>query len=39
MFTTDGRPTNPNLWVEDLYHNESQKFVGDRGLNEEVTAT
>ncbi len=39
MFTTDGRPTNPNLWVEDRWHNEAQKFVGDRGLREEVTAT
>ena len=39
MFTTDGRPNDPALWVEDIYYNESQKYVGDRGLNEEITAT
>jgi iron complex outermembrane receptor protein len=39
MFTNDGRPSNPSLWVEDLYYNESQKYLADRGLKEEVTAT
>ncbi|MBL9201658.1 MAG: TonB-dependent receptor [Opitutaceae bacterium] len=38
MFTTDGRPTNPNLWVEDLYFNQQQKYTGTRWLTEEVPA-
>jgi len=38
MFTTDGRPTNPNLWVEDRYFNQMQKYTGTRWLTEEIPA-
>lgn len=38
MFTTDGRPTNPNLWVEDLYYNQQQKYTATRWLTEEIPA-
>ncbi|MBI5380421.1 MAG: TonB-dependent receptor [Opitutae bacterium] len=37
--TTDGRPTNPNLWTEDRYYNESQKFASTNGVTEWVPAT
>lgn len=37
-FTTDGRPTRPELWQEDLYYNESQKFVNTRGATEAIGA-
>ncbi|WP_414660004.1 TonB-dependent receptor [Horticoccus sp. 23ND18S-11] len=38
MFTTDGRPTNKALWVEDLYFNQQQKYTGTRWLSEEIPA-
>ncbi|MBL9189883.1 MAG: TonB-dependent receptor [Opitutaceae bacterium] len=38
MFTTDGRPTNPNLWVEDIYYNQQQKYTATRWLTEEIPA-
>ncbi len=38
MFTTDGRPTDPALWVEDRYYHEQQKYTGTRGFNEEIPA-
>ncbi|MEN9636045.1 MAG: hypothetical protein RL077_4449 [Verrucomicrobiota bacterium] len=37
--TTDGRPSNPALWNEDIYYNESQKFVGTNGVTEWIPAT
>jgi iron complex outermembrane receptor protein len=36
--TTDGRPTNPNLWNEDIYYFESQKYVGTNGVTEWIPA-
>jgi TonB-dependent receptor len=39
MFTTDGRPTDANYWVEDRYYNEQQKYTGTRWLTEEIGAT
>ncbi len=36
--TIDGRPKNPELWVEDRYFNEQSKYTATRGLKEEVTA-
>ncbi len=38
MFTTDGRPTDPALWQEDLYYNESQKYIGTNRINEAIGA-
>ena len=37
--TQDGRPANPALWNEDLYFNESQKFIGTNGVTEWIPAT
>jgi iron complex outermembrane receptor protein len=39
QFTTDGRPTDPGIWNEDLYFNESQKFIGTSGVTEWIPAT
>ncbi len=39
MFTTDGRPTDPALWVEDRYYNEQQKYTGTNGVTEAIAAT
>ena len=36
--TTDGRPSNPALWTEDMYYNESQKYVGTNGVSEAIGA-
>jgi iron complex outermembrane receptor protein len=38
MFTTDGRPTDPSLWRDDLYYNEQQKYVGTNRVNEAIGA-
>jgi TonB-dependent receptor len=38
-FTTDGRPTDPSLWNEDLYYNESQKYINTNGVTETIGAT
>ena len=38
-FTVDGRPADPALWSEDLYFNESQKFIGTNGVTEWIPAT
>jgi iron complex outermembrane recepter protein len=38
MFTTDGRPTDPSLWVEDLYFHEEQKYTQTRDITEKVAA-
>ncbi len=38
MFTTDGRPTDPALWQDDLYYNEQQKYVGTNRINESIGA-
>ncbi|MBC7367020.1 MAG: TonB-dependent receptor [Undibacterium sp.] len=37
--TKDGRPADPALWNEDLYFNESQKFIGTNGVTEWIPAT
>ena len=37
--TVDGRPADPSIWNEDLYFNESQKFVGTNGVTEWIPAT
>ncbi|MBI5769897.1 MAG: carboxypeptidase regulatory-like domain-containing protein [Verrucomicrobia bacterium] len=36
--TTDGRPNRPELWTEDMYYNESQKYVGTNGVTESIGA-
>jgi iron complex outermembrane recepter protein len=36
--TTDGRPTDPSLWVEDRYFHEMSKYTGTRGFNETIPA-
>ncbi len=36
--TSNGEPTNPSLWREDLYYAEQIKFTGTRGVTEGVTA-
>ena len=36
--TKDGRPADPGLWIEDMYYNESQKYVGTNGVTEWVPA-
>ena len=38
MFTTDGRPTDPSLWNEDLYYNEQNKYTGTNGVTESIGA-
>jgi TonB-dependent receptor len=38
MFTTDGWPKDPALWVEDRYYYESQKYTATNSVKEEVTA-
>ncbi|MBM3851764.1 MAG: TonB-dependent receptor, partial [Verrucomicrobia bacterium] len=38
MFTTDGRPKDPSLWVENLYYNEQQKYTGTNGVREQVAS-
>jgi TonB-dependent receptor len=38
MFTTDGRPTNPALWREDMYYHFQQQYTGTNGVSEAVTA-
>ena len=38
MFTTDGRPKDPSLWVEDLYYYEQQKYTATNGVREAVTS-
>jgi hypothetical protein len=37
-FTKDGRPVDPSLWTEDMYYNESQKYVGTNGVTESIGA-
>jgi iron complex outermembrane receptor protein len=39
MFTTDGYPNAGLPWIEDLYYNQSQKYLGTRWLTEEVSAS
>jgi iron complex outermembrane receptor protein len=39
MFTNDGRPADPNYWVEDLYHFREQYYLNTRWLDEEITAS
>lgn len=36
--TKDGRPADPSLWTEDMYYNESQKYVGTNGVTESIGA-
>jgi iron complex outermembrane receptor protein len=36
--TTDGRINRPELWTEDMYYNESQKFIGTSGATEAIGA-
>ncbi len=36
--TKDGRPADPSLWTEDLYYNESQKYIGTNGATEAIGA-
>jgi iron complex outermembrane receptor protein len=36
--TKDGRPVDPSLWTEDMYYNESQKYVGTNGVTESIGA-
>jgi TonB-dependent receptor len=36
--TTDGRPTRPELWTEDMYYNESQKYISTNGATEAIGA-
>jgi TonB-dependent receptor len=38
MFTTDGWPKDPSLWVEDIYYREQQKYTATNGLKEQVAA-
>jgi TonB-dependent receptor len=38
MFTTDGRPKDPSLWVEDLYEDTRQRFISTNGVKEQTAA-
>ncbi len=37
--TVDGIPANSALWNEDIYYNESQKYIGTNGVTEWIPAT
>jgi TonB-dependent receptor len=37
-FMTDRAPTNPALWSEDLYYVNQNKYTGNRGVTEDITA-
>ncbi|MDO8540499.1 MAG: TonB-dependent receptor [Opitutaceae bacterium] len=39
MFVENGQPKDPSLWVEDLYHHESNNFTGQTRVQETVYAT
>ena len=37
--TPNSLPADPALWVENLYYNESQKYIGGNGVTEWIPAT
>jgi hypothetical protein len=38
MFTTDGRPKDPSVWVEDLYEDTRQRFISTNGVMEQTAS-